>query len=75
MENNTKNNKAIAKLVSECETVVTDFSKELKDGLEEKRITIDNIEMLLLKTIGTLKTNLISATEEIVNESAVKKKK
>ena len=48
MENNTESNKAIAKLVNECESVVTDFSKELKDGLEEKKITIDNIEMLLL---------------------------
>ncbi|MBC8061148.1 MAG: ISKra4 family transposase [Clostridiaceae bacterium] len=74
MENNTGSNKAIAKLVNECESVVTDFSKELKDGLEEKKITIDNIEMLLLKTISTLKTNLIKATEEIVNESALKKK-
>jgi len=74
MENNTGSNEAIAKLVSECESAVVDFSKELKDGLEEKRVTIDNIEMLLLKTISVLKTNLIAATEEIVNESALKKK-
>lgn len=74
MKNDIGSNKVIAKLVIECESVVTDFSKELKDGLEEKKITIDNIEMLMLKTISMLKTNLIAATEEIVNESALKKK-
>jgi hypothetical protein len=66
MENNTESNEAIAKLVSECESAVVDFSKELKDGLEEKKVTIDNIEMLLLKTISVIKANLIAATEEIV---------
>lgn len=75
MENNTESAKTIAKLVNDCENVVSDFSKELKEGLEEKKITIDNIEMLLLKTISTLKNNLVSATEEIVNESAKKKTK
>lgn len=75
MGNNIENNESIAKLVSECEEIVTGFSAELKNGLEEKRMTIDTIEMLLLKTISTLKTNLIATTEEIVNESAVKKKK
>lgn len=74
MKNNVESNATIAKLVLDCESVVTDFSKGLKDGLEEKNITIDNIEMLLLKTISTLKNNLITATEEIVNESYAKKK-
>lgn len=75
MENYSNNDKAIAELISGCESVVTEFSKELKCGLEEKTMTIDNIEMVLLKTINVLKRNLVAATEELVTESALKKKR
>ena len=63
----------MAELVKEHEKIVSDFTMELRSGLDEKKITIDGIEMLLLKTLAAVKRSLVVATGDIMSESGKKK--
>jgi hypothetical protein len=42
---------------------------------KEKKLTIDGIETIMLKTMETLKHNVIATAEEIMNEEGKKKPK
>ena len=63
----------MAELVKYHEKIVIDFTKELRSGLDEKKITIDRIEMLMSKTLGVMKKSIVAAREEIMSESGKKK--
>lgn len=62
----------MAELIKEHEKIVSEFTQELRAGLDEKKITIDGIEMLLLKTLEAVKRSFVVATEDIMSESGKK---
>lgn len=69
-----KENKAIAEIIKRNEEIIQDYVKEMQEGLREKRITIDDIESIMLKTMEALKHNVIATAEEILNEESKKKR-
>ncbi|MGI6427293.1 MAG: hypothetical protein ACOX0L_06835 [Natronincolaceae bacterium] len=72
---NINENKAIAEIIKNNEKIIQSYVKELKEGLQEKKLTIDGIETIMLKTMETLKHNVIATAEEIMNEEGKKKPK
>lgn len=68
-------NKAIAEIIKKNEEIIQDYAKEIQEGLREKKMTIDGIEILMLKTMETLKHNVIATAEEILSEAGKKKAK
>lgn len=70
-----KENKAIAEIIKKNEEIISDYAKEIQDGLREKRMTIDGIEEIMLKTMETLKHNVIATAEEILKQEGEKKTK
>lgn len=55
---NINENKAIAEIIKNNEKIIQSYVKELKEGLQEKKLTIDGIETIMLKTMETLKHNV-----------------
>ena len=72
---NINENRAIAEIIKNNEKIIQSYVKELKEGLQEKKLTIDGIETIMLKTMETLKHNVIATAEEIMNEEGKKKPK
>lgn len=70
-----KANERIGEIIKNNEKVMVDFVEELKTKLEDKAITIDGIEEIMLKAIDTLKRGVTSAAEEIMSEEGKKKLK
>lgn len=70
---NINENKAIAEIIKKNEEIIQDYAKELREGLQEKKLTIDGIEVIMLKAMETLKHNVIATAEEILNEEGKKK--
>lgn len=59
---NTKNN-SILKLLE-------DYEKELREGLKEGKLTIDDIEKLLGKHLSEIKDTMIKITGDIMSEES-----
>jgi len=72
---NINENRAIAEIIKNNEKIIQSYVKELKEGLQEKKLTIDGIETIMLKTMETLKHNVIATAEEIMNEEGKKEPK
>lgn len=72
---NIKANKAIAEIIKKNEEIIQDYAKQIQEDLREKRMTIDGIEIIMLKTMEALKSNVIATAEEILNEESKKKTK
>jgi hypothetical protein len=67
-----KTNERIGEIIKNNEKVMVDFVEELKTKLEEKVITIDGIEEIMLNTLNTLKKGVTAAAEEIMSEEGKK---
>ncbi|NMA95576.1 MAG: hypothetical protein GX974_06010 [Clostridiales bacterium] len=68
-------NKAIAEIIKKNEKIIQDYAKEIQEGLRGKRMTIDDIETIMLKTMETIKHNVLATTTEIINEETKKKRR
>lgn len=68
-------NERINEVIKKSETAMLEFVDELRKRLEEKSITIDGIEELMLNTLNTLKKGVIAIAEDIMSEEGKKKLK
>jgi len=67
-------NERIAEIIKENEAIMMDYVSDLTKRLEEKSITIDGIEQIMLQTFAAIRRGFIAATEEIISEEGKKKK-
>ena len=72
---NVKANERINEIIKKNEDVMLEFVNELKTKLEEKTITIDGIEEIMLNTVAMLKRGVITVSEQIMSEEGKKKLK
>lgn len=72
---NINENEKINEIIKKNERAMVDYVTELKTKLEQKSITIDGIEEIMLNTLATLKRGIITVAEEIVSEEGKKKLK
>jgi hypothetical protein len=72
---NVQANERINEIIKQNEQVMVEFIEELKEKLEDKTITIDGIEEIMLNTLATLKRGVVAAAEEIISEEGKKKLK
>lgn len=61
-------NERINEIIKKSETTMLEFVDELRKRLEEKSITIDGIEELMLSTLNTLRKGVIAITEDVMSE-------
>lgn len=66
-------NERIAEIIKENEAIMMDYVSDLTKRLEEKSITIDGIEQIMLQTFAAIRRGFIAATEEIISEEGKKK--
>lgn len=71
--NTLTENKVIAETLKRNEEIFGNFVKELQEGLQEKKLNINGVEQLMLKTVEKLKSNVVTATNEIASEESKKK--
>jgi hypothetical protein len=69
---NVQANERINEIIKQNEQVMVEFIEELKEKLEDKTITIDGIEEIMLNTLATLKRGVVAAAEEIISEEGKK---
>ena len=65
-------NERVNEIIKKSETAMLEFVDELRKRLEEKSITIDGIEELMLNTLNTLRKGVIAIAEDIMNEEGKK---
>ncbi|NMA95067.1 MAG: hypothetical protein GX974_03415 [Clostridiales bacterium] len=66
-------NKVIAEIIKKNEKIIQDYAKEIREGFKEKKMTIDGIEAIMLKTMETIRHNVLATTTELINEESKKK--
>ena len=71
--NSINENKIIADTLKKNEEIFSSFVKELQEGLQEKKLNMNGVEQLMLKTVAALKSNVVTATNEIASEESKKK--
>jgi len=68
-------NERLAKIIKDNEAIMMEFVSDLTNRLEEKSITIDGVEEIMLKTFAAMKRGVIAAAEEVMSEEGKKKLK
>jgi len=61
-------NERINEVIKKSETAMLEFVDELRKRLEEKSITIDGIEELMLNTLNTLKKGVMRVVKNFVSD-------
>ena len=69
---NVQSNERINEIIKKNEQVMIEFVSELKTKLEEKIITIDGIEEIMMNTVATIKRGVIAVAEDIMSEEGKK---
>jgi hypothetical protein len=72
---NVQSNEKINEIIKKNEQVMIEFVSELKTKLEQKTITIDGIEEIMINTVATIKRGVIAIAEDIMSEEGKKKLK
>ena len=73
MEMTRKDQERLFNRIKEGENALLEHTKQLREKLEAKSATIDDIEMIMLKTMQTLRHCTIAITEDILSEEGLKK--
>lgn len=73
MEMTKKDQERLLNRIKEGENALLEHTKQLRENLGTKSATIDDVEMIMLKTMQTLKHCTIAITEDILSEEGLKK--
>jgi len=73
MEMTRNDQERLLNRIKEGENALLEHTKQLREKLEAKSATIDDIEMIMLKTMQTLRHCTIAITEDILSEEGLKK--
>lgn len=75
MEMTRKDQERLLSRIKEGENALLEHTKQLREKLGTKLATIDDVEMIMLKTMQTLRHCTIAITEDILSEEGLKKTK
>ncbi|MFC0907054.1 hypothetical protein ACFHWD_20560 [Clostridium sp. MT-14] len=73
MENT--NNKRSQELLKDMENAFSEYARTLANGLEDKSISIDDIEAMLLNAMARIKKGFMNYTQDRIVEEDKKKLK
>jgi len=73
MEMTRKDQEKLLNRIKEGENALLEHTKQLREKLGTKSATIDDVEMIMLKTMQTLRHCTIAITEDILSEEGLKK--
>jgi len=73
MDMTRKDQERLLDRIKEGENVLLEHTKQLREKLGTKSATIDDIEMIMLRTMQTLRHFTIAITEDILSEEGLKK--
>lgn len=72
----TKNDKdRIIEKVKEGESALLEYTKEIREKIGTKSTTIDDLEMIMLRTMQTMKHFTLAIMEDALSEEGLKKTK
>lgn len=72
----TQNDKdRIIEKVKEGESALLEYTKEIREKIGKKSATIDDLEMIMLRTMQTMKHFTLAIMEDALNEEGLKKTK
>ncbi len=69
------NNKELQRFLSETEKAFGEYARELADGLDNKTISIDDIESMMINTLSRIKKGFMNFTQDRIEEEDKKKLK
>jgi hypothetical protein len=70
----TQNDKdRIIKRVKDGENALLEYTKEIREKIGSKSATIDDLEMIMLKTMQTMKHFTLAIMEDALSEEGLKK--
>lgn len=75
MQITPKQQDRLSERIKEVEEALLEHTRELRENIGSKSATIDDVEMIMLKTMKTLKHCTIAITEDILSEEGLKKTK